>query len=102
MRPYGALPFVLLPPGSIEASPLYIFRGLCYNLSYAKLCEILHKGDPAAMQDNYDSPSFEQAFTYSGRDLGASWTREETRLRLWAPTAAHGPAISTTLNRMRT
>ena len=40
------------------------------------------------MQDNYDAPGFEQACTYSGTDLGAIWTREETRLRLWAPTAA--------------
>ncbi len=40
------------------------------------------------MQDNYDSPGFEQAYTYTGSDLGATWTREETRLRLWAPKAA--------------
>ena len=39
------------------------------------------------MQEQYDSPLFEQAYTYSGADLGALWSREETRLRLWAPTA---------------
>ena len=39
------------------------------------------------MQEHYDSPRFEQAYTYSGSDLGAVWSREETRLRLWAPTA---------------
>lgn len=39
------------------------------------------------MQDTFDSPGFEHSFSYSGQDLGATWTPEETRLRLWAPTA---------------
>ena len=39
------------------------------------------------MTDPFSSPEFEARYTYSGNDLGASWTRERTTFRLWAPTA---------------
>ncbi len=39
------------------------------------------------MQNTYSSHAFETAYTYSGNDLGAAWTREHTVFRLWAPTA---------------
>ena len=35
----------------------------------------------------YSSKGFEEAFTYTGNDLGATWTAEKTSFRLWAPTA---------------
>lgn len=35
----------------------------------------------------YSTKEFEEANTYQGDDLGAVWTREETRFRVWAPTA---------------
>ena len=39
------------------------------------------------MYQEYSSESFEQKFTYSGTDLGASWSAQGTFFRLWAPTA---------------
>lgn len=39
------------------------------------------------MNRYYSSPEFEAKNTYPGQDLGAVWTREQTRFRLWAPTA---------------
>lgn len=39
------------------------------------------------MIDSYSSESFESAFTYTGRDLGAVWSPLKTTFRLWAPTA---------------
>ena len=39
------------------------------------------------MNEIYSTPSFESRFTYPGNDLGATWTREGTFFRLWAPTA---------------
>ena len=39
------------------------------------------------MNKHYSSPEFEAKYTYSGTDLGASWTKERTFFRLWAPTA---------------
>ena len=35
----------------------------------------------------YSSTAFEEKYTYTGNDLGASWTPEKTTFRLWAPTA---------------
>ena len=39
------------------------------------------------MYESYNTDAFEAAFTYTGSDLGAFWTPEETTFRLWAPTA---------------
>ena len=35
----------------------------------------------------YSSSEFESEFTYEGDDLGATWSKESTFFRLWAPTA---------------
>ena len=40
-----------------------------------------------SMPNVYSTESFEAAFTYEGNDLGATWTKEKTSFRLWAPTA---------------
>ena len=39
------------------------------------------------MPDFYSSPEFEAENTYTGNDLGATYTAEKTTLRVWAPTA---------------
>ena len=39
------------------------------------------------MHKRYSSPEFEAKYTYTGNDLGATWTKERTFFRLWAPTA---------------
>jgi len=39
------------------------------------------------MPDLYSNVDFEERYTYSGTDLGATWTAEKTTFRLWAPTA---------------
>lgn len=39
------------------------------------------------MHDFYSGKAFENAFTYSGNDLGATWSKEKTFFRVWAPTA---------------
>lgn len=39
------------------------------------------------MYEVYSTPQFEAEYTYSGSDLGATWTPERTLFRLWAPTA---------------
>ncbi len=51
------------------------------------------------MNDFYSTPAFEGAFTYTGSDLGASWSPEGTSFRLWAPTAK---AVSVLLYRSGT
>lgn len=39
------------------------------------------------MYDFYSTHTFEEKYTYTGSDLGASWTPGMTTFRLWAPTA---------------
>lgn len=41
------------------------------------------------MPNVYSTKAFEDAYTYSGTDLGATWTAEKTTFRVWAPTAAN-------------
>ena len=59
--------------------PLNIQRG--YNVTF--------EGNDTAitMPDFYSSPEFEAEYTYTGNDLGATYTPEKTTLRVWAPTA---------------
>lgn len=35
----------------------------------------------------YDTEEFEEAYTYTGDDLGATYTPEKTTFKIWAPTA---------------
>ena len=35
----------------------------------------------------YDSPEFAAKYTYTGNDLGNTYSKTETKMRLWAPTA---------------
>ncbi|MBQ1931668.1 MAG: type I pullulanase [Lachnospiraceae bacterium] len=37
--------------------------------------------------NDYSSELFEKEFTYTGDDLGATWTPDKTTFRVWAPTA---------------
>lgn len=39
------------------------------------------------MSIHYSTKAFEDKYTYSGTDLGVTWTPEKTCFRLWAPTA---------------
>ncbi len=40
------------------------------------------------MPNIYSTADFEAKYTYTGSDLGATWTKEQTTFRVWAPTAA--------------
>lgn len=42
---------------------------------------------PVAMPSVYSSDEFEGQFTYEGNDLGATWSKEKTTFKVWAPTA---------------
>lgn len=35
----------------------------------------------------YSTKEFEDKYTYTGNDLGATWTKDKTTFRVWAPTA---------------
>lgn len=59
------------------------------SLNPAKRYHIICGGNSYAitMPDYYGTKEFEAAYTYSGDDLGANWTKEATTFRIWAPTA---------------
>ncbi len=40
------------------------------------------------MPDVFSTQKFEDTYTYTGSDLGATWAKEQTGFRVWAPTAA--------------
>lgn len=42
---------------------------------------------PVTMPSLYSSDTFEQEYTYTGNDLGATWTSSKTTFKVWAPTA---------------
>ena len=42
---------------------------------------------PVTMPNIYSTANFEKEFTYTGDDLGATWTKDKTVFRVWAPTA---------------
>ena len=35
----------------------------------------------------YETKEFEDKYTYTGNDLGATWTKEKTTFRVWSPEA---------------
>ena len=39
------------------------------------------------MFEAFSSPEFESKYTYTGNDLGAVWSPDQTVFKLWAPTA---------------
>lgn len=39
------------------------------------------------LAEYYGSEAFESQYTYEGNDLGATWTKDATTFRVWAPTA---------------
>ena len=61
------------------AEPLDLMRG--YNITFED------REYAIEMPDFYTTKDFEEAYTYTGSDLGATYTKEKTVLRVWAPTA---------------
>lgn len=58
-------------------------------LDLTKNYNILFEGNEykIIMPNIYSTESFEEEYTYTGTDLGATWSSEKTSFRVWAPTA---------------
>lgn len=48
-----------------------------------------HVSTTVSVSSAFSTEEFEQAYTYDGDDLGATYTEEKTDFRLWAPTASN-------------
>ena len=58
-------------------------------LDLTKNYNVLFEGNEykVVMPNIYSSEAFEEEYTYTGTDLGATWSSEKTAFRVWAPTA---------------
>ncbi len=58
-------------------------------LELTKSYNIIFEGNEykIVMPNIYSTEAFESEYTYTGEDLGATWTSEKTSFRVWAPTA---------------
>ena len=67
----------------------YVYLVLTEPLDLTRSYNVTFEGRDYAltMPDFYSSEEFESQFTYTGNDLGATYTSDSTFLRLWAPTA---------------
>lgn len=55
---------------------------------------LIHYGDHAVTNGiSVFDPRFDEMFYYDGDDLGATYTPEETKFRLWAPTASEAYVV---------
>ena len=58
-------------------------------LDLTKEYSVIYDGETykVSMPSIYSTEEFEAEYTYTGKDLGATWSSEKTDFRLWAPTA---------------
>ncbi len=58
-------------------------------LDLTKGYNVVYEGNEYSvkMPSIYSTENFEKEYTYTGNDLGATWTKEKTSFRVWAPTA---------------
>ena len=80
------------------------------KLDLAQKYQVVYEGEEfsVTMPDWYSTDEFEAQYTYTGNDLGSTWTKEATSFRLWAPTAEavnvliYGSGSSTSTNLLET
>ena len=70
----GSNIYTLVPEAELDVTAAYTLR---YRSSEMAI----------TMPIYYSTQAFESLYTYEGDDLGASWSKEQTFFRLWAPTA---------------
>ena len=78
-----------VPITAVKAVNSFYYLTLSEMLDPSRGYNVGFEGNEYAvtMPDFYSSPDFEANFTYTGDDLGATYTPEKTTLRVWAPTA---------------
>ncbi len=83
------------PDGEVTITSVTVEKTRIYTLATAEPLDLeaeytLHYKDqtcPIYLPSIYSTKEFEDAYTYDGDDLGATWTKDKTAFRLWAPTA---------------
>ncbi len=80
---------VKIPVVDMRYAGQYVYLVLGETLDLGRGYNVTFEGRNYAvsMPDFYSNEKFEAEFTYTGDDLGATYTKEKTSLRVWAPTA---------------
>ena len=84
------------PDGQMTISAIEVIDEYNYKLTYEGIIDELNVYTlyynevpcKVTIPNTYSTSEFEAENTYTGNDLGATWTAESTTFRLWAPTAA--------------
>lgn len=74
-------------PGVEKKASLIIEDEVDFSNSYTIHMEG-HVSSLVSISEAFSTEEFEEAFTYTGDDLGAVYTAEKTSFRVWAPTAS--------------
>ena len=83
--PDGQIAITAVTEKKTNTYVLTLAEKLDLQLDYTLRCQGAES--PVYMPSYYSSAEFEEKYTYEGDDLGATWTKEKTTFRLWAPTA---------------
>ena len=84
------------PDGELKVTGVTNTEGTCdYVLAFEgeidteSVYTVYYKGTPCVVTvpNVYSTEFFENEYTYTGTDLGATWSKDSTFFRLWAPTA---------------
>ena len=84
--PDGDVPIASVTPGKSNIYTVVTEEPLKLYYDYTIHC--LDAQSPLYAPSYYSTEEFESLYTYTGDDLGATYTKEKTVFRLWAPTAA--------------
>ena len=84
------------PDGAMTISAVEAIDELNYKVTYEGIIDemnvytLYYNEVPCVVTipNTYSTEEFEAEYTYTGDDLGATWTKDATTFRLWAPTAA--------------
>ena len=84
------------PDGQIEITAVTEEKSNTYILTLAQKLDLKYEYTITCLDLSsklytpswYSTAEFEELYTYEGDDLGATWTKEKTSFRLWAPTAS--------------
>ena len=84
------------PDGQMTISAIEVIDDYNYKVTYEGIIDemnvyTLYYNDvpcKVTIPNTYSTSDFEAEYTYTGSDLGATWTPNYTTFRLWAPTAA--------------
>ena len=74
-------------PGKVNTASIILKEAVDFSNSYTVYMD-KHVSMPVSMKEAFSTEEFQKAFTYEGDDLGAVYTADSTKFRVWAPTAS--------------